>query len=600
MRKRFAFAVGFALAVLFAAQLAAQTVVTQIQAERMLLLAFADPNNGIAAVNGIGFQYPVDGATPPDNDADIVAAQAAAFYSTYTSLITTYNSALDSGGSPSSSDLMAARDSAVATAFSNINAGISGTDQSILGAYLAAAETNMAALSVTVYSHQFYETGVYGDDSQDGWDDESFIDGISGGGPNCVVTAQTGSQFDGGGQWFDLSGAATQLSAAFDGTVVVRNSASQLFWYNSGYSSWTSLSGAELEIAAGSAKLIYTIGTNNQLDSYNLSNNTWTAVSGAPTNLQHLAVGTDGSIVVSSGTTVYFYAPSLGVWKNLGATTASVNSVAIRYALINQAEGQVQWSVDVVDAAGNAYSGGWENYTYYFTKGSWPTLPGTLEEMRDGGDGSRVARTSSGVYQRTPYLGTWTLVTSAAYSSVGTDSANSIYVINSSGGMARQFPSNATQSETVSIGNHYVTISNYGALNNVPYGVNSFDGIDWGTAWQVCGSVKTVFFDLVYTNKVEMAYSKVKMASLVNTYSCGMWWSEECGNWAVSSWCTNVPDLNPAYMEGALNPTPWGWSVFGICESATGHAPWTCELPTALVRYPQADPQPKAACTSNP
>ena len=112
MRKRFAFAVGFALAVLFAAQLAAQTVVTQIQAERMLLLAFADPNNGIAAVNGIGFQYPVDGATPPDNDADIVAAQAAAFYSTYTSLITTYNSALDSGGSPSSSDLMAARDSA--------------------------------------------------------------------------------------------------------------------------------------------------------------------------------------------------------------------------------------------------------------------------------------------------------------------------------------------------------------------------------------------------------------------------------------------------------------------------------------------------------
>ncbi len=384
-----------------------QNTPTTVQAERMLLLLFSDPHKGSYYIQNVGLS---------PQDRAVVAAQSASFLSTHSSLVTTYNQEVQSGQTPDSNTLIAARDSAVNTAFANIQAQASLAGWSQLQDYLVAAQNKdmITAPPSDIVAVQKLGGGDNGSDDDDGGTlifgvaDTIAVDGSAGGQHSCYLDGYASEQFSGSGAWSTLAAApagATQMVTALDGTTLMRTSANGLYMLSSD-GTFHQLSGAGKEISGSAQGGIYTIGTNNVLFGLNTQTNAWVQIAGAGypfTTANHVAAGgPDYSVWVSSGSTVAGYIPSLGTWVTIGVAPSAPVSMTT-YAWQAQYD---SWGAYFIGANGQFYFA-WVQVSDGVTYKGFSTNPvnftgftGTpLDIHFNGGDLSFVMRTTTGVFR---------------------------------------------------------------------------------------------------------------------------------------------------------------------------------------------------------
>ena len=555
----------------------------------MELLMFSSPTLGPAYVFNSGVS---------SSGQAYLTSESANFFTTYTSIVTAYNNEVQEGDSPSSSAMVTARDAAVSLAFSNLNTELNPADWTVLNNLVSndAASFMITEPGSDIVATQKFTPGGASDCEWDGTCDGNYdymlIDGYPEVGNSCAVTTTNQSTIDGGNIWLPMSGGSiSQISGAFDGTLVVNTTSGIPYEYVAVNNTWNALPGGITELAASSGGYIYGINSSGTLLLYNPASNAWGGVSGAPV-LQHISAAQDGSIVGTNGTTVHIYQPVTKEWyTQTGATHSLVNITTASLSTTDSGAGFF-----AVDNVGEILAGSIISPMYVL---SYRGYTGTPEDIHiAANDSSLVLHTTSGVFQMLNGSAVFSAVPGYSGSVVGTDSNTSVYVFGASG-LQRYFPSNSIESIGFSYGGEYISVSLSNAINNLPAG-QSFTNPDVATVEAVCAGLgKQIFQEIFQTRIAHMAYEKTKMFNLLNTYSCGWWFFDgECGNWSVTAYCTNTPDLNAASVEGDIEPTPWGWALSGLVYSYTGHAPWHGTTAVALLRY--VSPQVPSACTSTP
>jgi hypothetical protein len=364
-----------------------QIAVTQIQAERVALLTFADPNAGPQAQISVGLLSTADSTA--------LNTQVQTFNTAYQSLVSTYNSSLANGGSPDPTVLANARDAAVQLAFSNLQTQLSIAGWSALEAFMSDYQTNgmiSGGSGDIVFAHKYFGNGAGntdGDDPEDGYWDWILADGESGAGNSCSVTSENTSQVQGNGVWYAIGGGTgtlTSLSAAGDGTLVIRDTTGGIYVYSEIPNTWSQLPGAGKEISAGSIDYIYVVGTDSKVYWLNPSTSAWQVVNGAPTVAQHVAGSPDGSLAVSNGAVAYLYMPGVG-WKTFPTLSSNIVSLAAVHT------GGIQYpiySIDAVLANGAMENGIYQNGTMTWYTSTWSGITGTPLMIQDGIDGSQA------------------------------------------------------------------------------------------------------------------------------------------------------------------------------------------------------------------
>jgi hypothetical protein len=563
---------------------------TQIQAERMLLLMFADPSNGTGFIQGTGIS--------PDDQA-VVASNAASFLATYNSLV--------NSGDPGPT-LISDRDIAVANTFSSIQSSVSSQGWTTLSALIANEQTNgdmqTAPGSDMVFSVKFANGGGLndGEEGEPGWVSDVLLDGYPYGGYSCSISSTSSAQFTGGNTWSSLGGGSiTNISAASDGTLAVSTSGGTPFLYNNVENSWTPLPGAGSEVAAGSINSVYIVGTDSHLYRYDPVGSAWHAVSGAPAAIQHIAAMDEGSVVMSNGTTVYAYSAPYNTWHTF--TTGALSQIVSLSAVYQPApNGSGYWNIEAIDNAGRTYVGGWYVAFEYpvFQQGAIGTgYTGTPYDIHLAADGTAVIRTTTGIFQRNSSfedgMPPFSQVTGQSGSVVGTGGANSVYVFTSAG--VKSLFGNMTLARIYnSAWNQYVNVQAVDYVNNLPastqFGNNASSSVK-----QTCNGVQTTLFSTAFFASAEIADTLEKaVGAPFNPYACNSWFEvQDCAWWTTVNFCTNTPDYNPMEINDSIEPAPWGWDAFGICESPTGTKPWEC---THGIAWKWTSYQPSRQCTS--
>jgi hypothetical protein len=600
---------------------------TTVQTERMLLLLWSDPNNGTAAIDDIvGLSSTGQG---------VVAANAASFLSEYTTVVTNYNNGVTPPGySTPFAGMVALRDGDVENTFSTIESQLpsngSSNDWALIEAYVTQEQTNgdmynqspSDIVAVTkLLSTTGWEGTNDGGDTISGGIQEIETDGAPDLAPLCSVGGTSSIENFGGNAWSalvassDMPTGVTQMSAAFDSTLLLRTSASSLYLVGMDHKVHQ-LSGAGKMITGSIAGGIYTIGTDNYAYALNNATNVWSRVGGTgypfTTVTQIAAGGPDYSVFVANGTSVAAFIPgNINKWAMIGTAPSAPVSMTT-YAW--QAQEQ-SWGAYFIGANGQFYFAYYQLadgvvYTGFTTNpDNFTGYTGTpLTLVFNGGDQSFTLATTTGIWRTPSQNSVFKQVTGQAGSIVSSDGVFGLYLVNTANSIERYFATDQVSSSYFGNGVQYVSMASADVINNLPgIGTFGFTSTAQSTVWSRCQGVYTKLLDYLSQVKVRQAMSRAKVTGP------GYATPPRGCNYPATVYCTtSLPDWSPKFFDRLYDPNfsqcsnlipvhYYAADGTAYCSSLNGdHAPWYCGPGATLVFYTDGDPGPSTMCSSHP